>query len=92
MCGIAGVFLVDRPADAGAVAAVLRMLDAEVHRGPNDWGIDRRAGRFTRRVTANVLRAFAGGPAAARYPAHDNLGRVREWAGDPIASQHDLWA
>jgi len=39
MCGIAGRFLLDRPADADAVGAVLRMLDAQVHRGPNDWGI-----------------------------------------------------
>jgi hypothetical protein len=38
-----------------------------------------------------VLRAFADGPAAARYPARDNLGAVREWAGDPIAADHDLW-
>jgi asparagine synthase (glutamine-hydrolysing) len=39
MCGIAGTFLLDRSADAAAVAAVLRMLDAERHRGPDDWGI-----------------------------------------------------
>src|ERR1019366_9302149 len=36
------------------------------------WGITRRCGEFTRRVTANVLRAFADGPAAHSYPAHDN--------------------
>ena len=40
------------------------------------WGITRKCGRFTRRVTANVLRAFADGPAAravprARQPARD---------------------
>jgi hypothetical protein len=46
---------------------------------------------FTRRVTANVLRAFADGPAAARYPARDNLGAAGEWAGDPIAARRDLW-
>jgi asparagine synthase (glutamine-hydrolysing) len=39
MCGIAGIFTVERPVDAGLVAAVLRMLDAQVHRGPNDWGV-----------------------------------------------------
>jgi asparagine synthase (glutamine-hydrolysing) len=39
MCGIAGVFTVERPVDADLVAAVLRMLDRQVHRGPNDWGI-----------------------------------------------------
>jgi hypothetical protein len=55
------------------------------------WGITRRCGRLTRRVTANVLRAFADGPAAARYPAHDNLAELHEWAGDPLAAHHDLW-
>src|SRR5438128_5153037 len=39
MCGIAGVFSVERPIDADMVAAVLRMLDRQIHRGPNDWGI-----------------------------------------------------
>jgi hypothetical protein len=42
-------------------------------------------------VTANVLRAFAGGPAAAAYPAHDNLRAMNEWPGDPIQAQHSLW-
>jgi hypothetical protein len=46
---------------------------------------------FTGRVTANVLRAFAGGPAAARHPAHDNLAGLHEWPGDPIAAKRDLW-
>jgi len=36
-------------------------------------------------------RAFADGPAAARHPARDNLEAMREWAGDPIAAQRDLW-
>jgi asparagine synthase (glutamine-hydrolysing) len=39
MCGIAGVFTVERPVDAELVSAVLRMVDRQVHRGPNDWGI-----------------------------------------------------
>ena len=56
-----------------------------------EFGVDRRGGNFVRRVTANVLRAFAEGPAAARYPAQDNLDVMQEWAGDPIAGQHDLW-
>jgi hypothetical protein len=37
------------------------------------WGITRACSAFTRRVTANVLRAFADGPAAAKHPARDNL-------------------
>ena len=55
------------------------------------WAITRDCGRFTRRVTANVLTAFADGPAAAKYPAHDNLDSMREWPGDPIAARHSLW-
>jgi hypothetical protein len=55
------------------------------------FGLDRRTAVFTRQVTANVLRAFAGGPAAAKYPAHDNLAATHEWPGDPIAAQHNLW-
>jgi hypothetical protein len=55
------------------------------------WGITRKCGRFTRRVTANVLRAFADGPAAAQYPAHDNLHAMHEWAGDPLTARHSLW-
>ena len=46
---------------------------------------------LTRKVTENVLRAFVGGPAAARYPAADNLAAMHEWPGDPIAAQHNLW-
>jgi hypothetical protein len=59
--------------------------------GANTWGITRRCGDFTRRVTVNVLRAFAAGPAAHSHPAHDNLDAMHEWPGDPIASHHNLW-
>jgi hypothetical protein len=59
--------------------------------GEIGFGITMSTAWFTRRVTANVLRAFADGPAAARYPARDNLDAVREWPGDPIAARHDLW-
>jgi hypothetical protein len=31
-----------------------------------------------------VLTAFADGPAAAKYPAHDNLDAIGEHAGDPL--------
>ncbi len=56
------------------------------------YGIDRRCAAFTRRVTRNLLRGFADGPAAARHPARDNLHAMREWAGDPVAARHDLWS
>jgi hypothetical protein len=55
------------------------------------FGVNQRGGAFVKRVTANVLRAFADGPAAAKYPARDNLDAMQEWAGDPIAAEHDLW-
>ncbi len=55
------------------------------------FGLNSRTAAFTRRVTATMLHAFADGPAAAKYPAHDNLAAMDEWAGDPIASQHNLW-
>jgi hypothetical protein len=59
--------------------------------GPHQFGMNRHTGDFTRGVTANLLRAFADGPAAAKHPAHDNLAAMHEWAGDPIAAQHNLW-
>jgi len=56
-----------------------------------NWGITAACSQFTRRVTANILRAFADGPAAAKYPAHDNLDAMNEWPGDPIWAGHNLW-
>lgn len=50
-----------------------------------------RDGRFTRRVTVNVLHGFADGPAAAKHPARDNLAAMHEWPGNPIAAHHNLW-
>jgi hypothetical protein len=55
------------------------------------FGLTRKTSEFTRQVTSNVLHAFADGPAAAKYPARDNLGSMHEWPGDPIAGQHNLW-
>ncbi|HVB42345.1 MAG TPA: N,N-dimethylformamidase beta subunit family domain-containing protein [Streptosporangiaceae bacterium] len=55
------------------------------------WGITKECGRFTSRVTANVLRAFAEGPAAEKYPAKDNVAAMHAWPGDPIAAGHNLW-
>jgi hypothetical protein len=51
------------------------------------WGISRATMRFTKRVTANVLQAFADGPAAHKYPAHDNLAAVHEHVGDPVGTE-----
>jgi hypothetical protein len=52
--------------------------------GDQPHGIGDTTAAFVRQVTMNVLRAFADGPAAARYPARDNLDSIHEFAGDPI--------
>lgn len=39
MCGIAGIFRVNGRVTVDDVSAVLKMMDAQVHRGPNDWGL-----------------------------------------------------
>jgi asparagine synthase (glutamine-hydrolysing) len=39
MCGIAGVFKFSHRVTVDDVSTVLRMLDAQVHRGPDDWGL-----------------------------------------------------
>jgi hypothetical protein len=59
--------------------------------GLHAFGLTARTAAFTRQVTSNILHAFADGPAAAKYPAHDNLHAMQEWAGDPIAAGHNLW-
>jgi hypothetical protein len=51
-----------------------------------NWGLTQAAVRFTKRVTTNVLLAFADGPAAHKYPAHDNLDAIHEHYGDPLAA------
>jgi N,N-dimethylformamidase beta subunit-like, C-terminal len=55
------------------------------------FGLNPQAWAFTTQVTTNVLKAFADGPAAAKYPANDNLDSMQEWPGDPIAAKHNLW-
>ncbi len=50
-----------------------------------NWGLTQAATRFTKRVTTNLLMAFADGPAAHKYPAHDNLDSIHEYYGDPLA-------
>src|SRR3984885_1243790 len=45
---------------------------------------------FVKQVTTNLLRAFADGPAAAKYPARDNLDAMHEYVGDPIGNPANL--
>jgi hypothetical protein len=54
---------------------------AEAIYGDQPHGIAGSTPGFVRRVTTNVLRAFADGPAAARYPARDNLAAIGEQGG-----------
>lgn len=58
--------------------------------GDQSHGIGSHAASFVRQVTKNVLRAFADGPAAAKYPAHDNLDAIQEHAGDPAGNPGNL--
>src|SRR5436189_4110343 len=41
MCGIAGIFSLTGPATPADIAAVQRMMDAQVHRGPDGSGMYR---------------------------------------------------
>ena len=54
--------------------------------GDRPHGISASASGFVRRVTMNVLRAFADGPAADVHPARDNLDAIHEYSGDPIGN------
>ena len=53
--------------------------------GDQPHGIDGSTPAFVRQVTTNVLRAFAGGPAAGKYKAHDNLAETGEPHGSPVS-------
>jgi hypothetical protein len=69
-------------------AGTMRWVEAIY--GDQPHGISGSATAFVRQVTKNVLRAFADGPAAAKYPAHDNLDAMHEYAGDPVGSPGNL--
>ncbi|MFD8983522.1 N,N-dimethylformamidase beta subunit family domain-containing protein [Streptomyces sp. NPDC059564] len=45
-------------------------------RGGANHGLDARSGELTRRVTENLLRVFAAGPAGRTHPARDNVNEV----------------
>ena len=77
--GGAGVF------NAGTMRFVASMSGIYI------YGVNQDTWAFTTQVATNLLRAFSDGPAAAKYPANDNLDSMQEWAGDPIAAQHNLW-
>jgi hypothetical protein len=58
--------------------------------GDRPHGISGKTPAFVKQVTTNLLRAFADGPAAAKYPAHDNLDAIHEYVGDPIGNPANL--
>jgi N,N-dimethylformamidase beta subunit-like protein len=58
--------------------------------GDQPHGIGGKTPDFVRRVTMNVLRAFADGPAAAKYRARDNLKSIHEYVGDPVGNPQNL--
>ncbi|MGW3044501.1 N,N-dimethylformamidase beta subunit family domain-containing protein [Kitasatospora sp. NPDC001159] len=69
------------PSGAGVFASgTMRWVEALDAQGPGggkaDHGIDSHAGDLVRKVTENVLRAFASGPAGRSHPAQDNLSTV----------------
>jgi hypothetical protein len=57
----------------------------------NEFGETSATWAFATQVATNLLQAFSDGPAAAKYPAHDNLDAMQEWAGDPLAAGQNLW-
>ncbi|MFF4651207.1 N,N-dimethylformamidase beta subunit family domain-containing protein [Streptomyces sp. NPDC001380] len=70
-----------RPGGSGLSATgTMRWVESLDASGPGvpgvRHGLDGRTGAFTTRVTANVLRAFAAGPAGRTHPAADNLHEV----------------
>ncbi|MGA5703862.1 N,N-dimethylformamidase beta subunit family domain-containing protein [Peterkaempfera bronchialis] len=70
-----------RPSGAGLFASgTMRWVESLDATGPGVHGVrhgmDGRTGAFTRRVTENVLRVFAAGPAGHTHPATDNLHEV----------------
>ena len=58
--------------------------------GDQPHGITGKTPGFVRQATTNVLRAFSDGPAAAKYPAHDNLAAIGEYVGDPVGNPSNL--
>ncbi|MEW2414645.1 N,N-dimethylformamidase beta subunit family domain-containing protein [Streptomyces sp. NPDC046866] len=76
------------PSGAGVFATGtmrwVEALDATGPGGKGNHGLDAGAGAFTRRVTENLLRAFARGPAGLVRPAEDNL--TAYYPGAPAAT------
>ena len=72
-------------------AGTMRFIGSLDWQSYTEFGVNQSAATFVNQVCENLLRAFAEGPAADKYPANDNLDAMNEWAGDPMAAQHNLW-
>ncbi len=59
--------------------------------GDGSHQIPPHTARFTSRVTENLFRAFAAGPAGRTHAATDNLESYHPYEGDPTWSKRDLW-
>jgi hypothetical protein len=80
------------PSGAGVFnSGTMRWVGTFDWQGYQEFGVTQAVADFTTQVTTNLLKAFAEGPAAAKYPAEDNLDAMQEWAGDPMAAEHNLW-
>jgi hypothetical protein len=69
-------------------AGTMRWVEAIY--GDQPHGITGATPPFVMRATINVLRAFADGPAAHKYPADDNLDAIHEYVGDPVGNPQNL--
>jgi hypothetical protein len=54
-------------------------------------GFPSKTTALVQQVTTNLFHAFQDGPAAARFPAVDNLDQVKPYVGDPTWDRHNLW-
>lgn len=73
------------PSGAGVYnSGTMRWVEAIF--GDQPHGIGGATPAFVRAVTANVLRAFAEGPAADTYKARDNLADIDEPHGSPVTA------
>jgi asparagine synthase (glutamine-hydrolysing) len=59
MCGIAGLLKYQSKPTAADVAAVIHMLDVQVQRGPDDWGLLLPESALADREVRNSLQTFA---------------------------------
>lgn len=75
MCGIAGIFRPSGRSTAEDAAAVLRMMDAQIHRGPDDWGM----------LIPGSLATDVGLPSVLRAGSREHLRTYPDLGSGPAA-------